>query len=56
MLLSSSRRSIVASMSGTRSFAAASIPTIKNLINGKFEESKATEWIDMRNPVRFNPP
>lgn len=28
-----------------------SAPTVKNFINGKFEESKATKWIDVRNPA-----
>ncbi len=28
-----------------------SVPTVKNFINGKFEESKATKWIDLRNPA-----
>lgn len=34
-----------------RYLSASSIPTVKNFINGVFEESKATKWIDVRNPA-----
>lgn len=34
-----------------RLLSTSSIPTVKNFINGKFEESKATTWIDVRNPA-----
>lgn len=27
------------------------VPTVKNFINGVFEESKATKWIDLYNPA-----
>lgn len=27
------------------------VPTVKNFINGVFEESKATKWIDLHNPA-----
>jgi malonate-semialdehyde dehydrogenase (acetylating)/methylmalonate-semialdehyde dehydrogenase len=28
-----------------------SVPTVKNFINGVFEESKATKWFDVINPA-----
>lgn len=28
-----------------------SVTTVKNFINGKFEESKTTKWIDLFNPA-----
>lgn len=31
--------------------SASSIPTTKLYINGKFVESKTTEWIDLHNPA-----
>jgi malonate-semialdehyde dehydrogenase (acetylating)/methylmalonate-semialdehyde dehydrogenase len=33
-----------------RSFSSA-IPTVPNFINGVFEESKTTQWIDVINPA-----
>lgn len=34
-----------------RSLASASPPKVKNFINGKFEDSKTTEWIPLLNPA-----
>ena len=36
--------------------ASAVQPTVKNLINGKFTESKTKKWIEVRNPVCASPP
>ena len=33
------------------SSSAASAPRVQNFINGKFEDSKATQWIDLYNPA-----
>ncbi|XP_014662977.1 PREDICTED: probable methylmalonate-semialdehyde dehydrogenase [acylating], mitochondrial [Priapulus caudatus] len=41
---------VFGSLSGVR-FYAASVPTTKLFINGKFIESKATKWIDLHNPA-----
>jgi malonate-semialdehyde dehydrogenase (acetylating)/methylmalonate-semialdehyde dehydrogenase len=29
----------------------AGVPRVKNFINGKFEDSKTTEWINLYNPA-----
>jgi malonate-semialdehyde dehydrogenase (acetylating)/methylmalonate-semialdehyde dehydrogenase len=34
----------------TARFSAA-VPKVKNFINGKFEESETTEWINLYNPA-----
>jgi malonate-semialdehyde dehydrogenase (acetylating)/methylmalonate-semialdehyde dehydrogenase len=36
-------------VNGVRCFS--NIPTVPNFINGKFEESKATKWFEVRNPA-----
>ncbi len=33
-----------------KSFSTA-VPTVKNFINGKFEESTTNKWIDLHNPA-----
>lgn len=45
------RRALSSTASATRSTTAATVPTVKNFINGQFEESKATKWIDVINPA-----
>lgn len=39
----------VKSKVSTRAFS--TVPTVKNFINGKFEESKTNKWIDLFNPA-----
>jgi malonate-semialdehyde dehydrogenase (acetylating)/methylmalonate-semialdehyde dehydrogenase len=41
---------LVKSKISARSFGT-SVPTVKNFINGVFEESKTTNWIDLYNPA-----
>jgi malonate-semialdehyde dehydrogenase (acetylating)/methylmalonate-semialdehyde dehydrogenase len=36
---------------GVRFYSAAAVPTTKLFINGKFVESKTSEWIDLHNPA-----
>jgi malonate-semialdehyde dehydrogenase (acetylating) / methylmalonate-semialdehyde dehydrogenase len=49
-MLTSARKSVfVSSRLFARSFSQA--PTVPNFINGKFEESKATKFFDVRNPA-----
>jgi len=35
----------------SRTYASSSVPTTKMFINGKFVESKTSEWIDLHNPA-----
>jgi len=39
----------------TRHVATRVQPTVKNLINGEFVESKTTKWIPLADPVRRQP-
>ncbi len=32
------------------------VPTVKNVINGEFVESKTTKWVDIHNPGNPDPP
>lgn len=45
------RSNAARSSSALRCFSTASVPRVQNFINGKFVDSKATEWFDVTNPA-----
>lgn len=50
-MLSKCVRSSVLSTKFQTARLSAAVPKVKNFINGKFEDSKTTEWINLYNPA-----